>query len=173
MLNDNSLGAVIAYQGLVGRIESGHDVAFRGEVQVLSNIGGQAALVEISRPGMEIEVQLLTDGVQIMERAGREPERWLGSADVDLSEFCEIEVHKTSDAGPGPEQIIVSVNGSEVLRVEPRGTGDMALGRVLFGSLGQSDLGATIWRWVEVQAEYEQRKSPAAVTSVGRLKGRF
>ena len=173
LINDNSTATVIAYQGLLGRLEASHDVVFRGEVQVLSNIGGDAALIEISRPGMEVLVQLYPDGITVMERAGRDPARWLGTASVDLTEFCELEVHKTSNAGPDPESLTVSVNGVEVVSVVPRGAGDLGLGRVLFGSLGYADLGATIWRWVEVQAVYEVRKTPAAAASVGQLKGRF
>ena len=84
-----------------------------------------------------------------------------------------IEVHKTSDASSVPERVMVSVDGVEVISVEPRGTGDLGLGRILFGSLGYPDLGATIWRWVEVRAEPEEQKAPATAATVGRLKGRF
>jgi hypothetical protein len=99
--------------------------------------------------------------------------RWLGSVPVDLTEFSEIEIHKTSDAGPEPERISVSVDGVDLISVEPRGTGDLGLGRVLFGSLGYQDLGATVWRWVEVQAVYEEQKTPTTPATVGQLKGRF
>jgi len=173
LINDNSTSSVVAYQGLLGRLEASHDVFFRGEVKVLSNIGGEAALIEISRPGMEVLVQLYPDGISVVERAGRDPARWLGSASVDLTEFREIEIHKTSDAGPDPERLSVSVDGVELVSIEPRGTGDLGLGRVLFGSLGYADLGATIWRWVEVQAVYEQQKIPTAPATIGQLKGRF
>jgi hypothetical protein len=84
-----------------------------------------------------------------------------------------VEIHKTSIFSPEPEQIIVSVDGTELLRVHPRATGDMALGRVLFGSLGYADLGATIWRWVEVQAQLEEQKTPTARSSIGQMKARF
>ena len=50
ILNDNSAGHLIAYQGFLGLLEAGHEVAFRAEVQIVSNIGGEAVLVEISRP---------------------------------------------------------------------------------------------------------------------------
>jgi hypothetical protein len=173
LLNDNSPGTVVAYQGLLGRLEAGHDVVFSGELKVLSNIGGDAALIEISRPGMEILVQLHPDRITVLERASREPGRWLGSVTVDLTDFREIAVHKSSDAGAGPESLTVSIDGSEVISVVPRGTGDMGLGRVLFGSLGYADLGATIWRWVEVQAVYEEQKTPTTPATVGQLKGRF
>ena len=173
LLNDNSAGFLVAYQGLLGRLEAVHDVFFRGEVRVISNLGGEAALIEISRPGMEVLVQLFPAGIVVRERAGRDEPRWLGSAEVDLSDFREIEVHKTSVFSPDPEQVIVSVDGVELLRVQPRATGDLALGRVLFGSLGYADLGATIWRWVEVQAQLEEQKIPVQWSSVGRLKARF
>lgn len=173
LLNDNSAGFLVAYQGLLGRLEAVHDVFFRGEVRVISNLGGEAALIEISRPGMEVLVQLFPAGIVVVERAGRDEPRWLGSAEVDLSDFREIEVHKTSVFSPDPEQVIVSVDGVELLRVQPRATGDLALGRVLFGSLGYADLGATIWRWVEVQAQLEEQKIPVQWSSVGRLKARF
>jgi hypothetical protein len=173
LLNDNSAGFLVAYQGLLGRLEAVHDVFFRGEVRVISNLGGEAALIEISRPGLEVLVQLFPEGIVVMERAGRDAPRWLGSAAVDLSDFHEIEVHKTSVFSPDPEQVIVSVDGVELLRVQPRATGDLALGRVLFGSLGYADLGATIWRWVEVQAQLEEQKTPVERSSVGRLKARF
>ena len=173
LLNDNSAGFLVAYQGLLGRIESVHDVFFRGEVRVISNLGGSAALIEISRPGMEVLVQLFPEGIVVMERAGRDEPRWLGSADVDLSEFREVEVHKTSVFSQDPEQIIVSVDGAELLRVHPRATGDLAVGRVLFGSLGYVDMGATVWRWVEVQAQLEEQKIPVESSSIGCLKARF
>jgi hypothetical protein len=173
MLNDNSPGTVVAYQGLLGRIEAGHDVVFRAELKVLSNIGGDAALIEISRPGMEVLVQLHPDRITLIERSDREPGRWLGSVSVDLTEFRVVELHKSSDAGAGPESLTVSVDGSEVISVVPRGTGDMGLGRVLFGSLGYSDLGATVWRWVEIQAFYEEQKTPTVEATVGQLKARF
>jgi hypothetical protein len=173
LINDNSPGTVVAYQGLLGRIEASHDVVFRGELKVLSNIGGEAALIEISRPGMELLVQLHPDRITVVERSSREPGRWLGSAPVDLTDFREIEIHKSSDAGSGPERLTVSVGGNELITVSPRGTGDMGLGRVLFGSLGYSDLGATIWRWVEVQAVYEEQKTPTTAATVGQLKARF
>jgi len=173
LLNDNSAGFLVAYQGLLGRLEAVHDVYFRGEVRVISNLGGQAALIEISRPGMEVLVELYPEGIIVVERAGRDAPRWLGSASVDLSDFHEVEVHKTSIFSPEPEQIIVSVDGNELLRVQPRATGDLALGRVLFGSLGYADLGATIWRWVEVQAQLEEQKIPVAQTSIGQMKARF
>ena len=173
LLNDNSTGFLVAYQGLLGRIEAVHDVILRAEVRVISNLGGEAALIEISRPGMEVLVQLFPEGIVVMERAGRDGPRWLGSADVDLSDFHEVEVHKTSVFSPEPEQIIVSVDGTELLRVQPRATGDLALGRVLFGSLGYVDVGATVWRWVEVQAQLEEQKIPVEASSVGRLKARF
>jgi hypothetical protein len=173
LLNDNSAGFLVAYQGLLGRLEAVHDVFFRGEVRVISNLGGEAALIEISRPGMEVLVQLFPAGIVVMERAGRDEPRWLGSAEVDLSDFREIEVHKTSVFSPDPERVIVSVDGVELLRVQPRATGDLALGRVLFGSLGYADLGATIWRWVEVQVQLEEQKIPVQWSSVGRLKARF
>ena len=173
LLNDNSTGFLVAYQGLLGRIEAVHDVFFRGEVRVISNLGGEAALIEISRPGMEVLVQLYPEGIVVMERSGRDAPRWLGSADVDLSGFREVEVHKTSIFSQEPEQVIVSVDGAELLRVQPRGTGDLALGRVLFGSLGYADVGATMWRWVEVQAQLEEQKVPVEPSSIGRLKARF
>ena len=173
LINDNSPGTVVAYQGLLGRIESGHDIVFRGELKVLSNIGGEAALIEISRPGMEVLVQLHPDHITVVERSSRDPGRWLGSAQVDLTDFREIEIHKSSDAGSGPERITVSVDGSELISISPRGTGDLGLGRVLFGSLGYSDLGATVWRWVEVQAVFEEQKTPTTAATVGQLKARF
>jgi len=173
LLNDNSAGFLVAYQGLLGRIEAVHDIYFRSELRVISNLGGEAALIEISRPGMEVLVQLYPEGIVVVERAGRDAPKWLGSVNVDLSDFHEVEVHKTSIFNPEPEQIIVSVDGIELLRVHPRATGDMALGRVLFGSLGYSDLGATIWRWVEVQAQLEEQKTPAARSSIGQMKARF
>jgi hypothetical protein len=105
LLNDNSAGFLVAYQGLLGRLEAVHDVFFRGEVRVISNLGGEAALIEISRPGLEVLVQLFPEGIVVMERAGRDAPRWLGSAAVDLSDFHEIEVHKTSVFSPDPEQV--------------------------------------------------------------------
>jgi hypothetical protein len=173
LLNDNSPGMVVAYQGLLGQVEAGHDVVFRGEVKVLSNIGGEGALIEVSRPGMEVLVELYPDAINVLERSGRDPARWLGSVSVDLGEFRTIEVHKTSDASSLPERVMVSVDGVEVISVEPRGTGDLGLGRILFGSLGYPDLGATVWRWVEVRAEPEEQKTPATAATIGRLKGRF
>ncbi len=173
LMNDNSPGMVVAYQGLLGQVEAGHDVVFRGEVKVLSNIGGEGALIEVSRPGMEVLVELYPDAINVVERSGRDPMRWLGSAGVDLKDFRVVEIHKTSDVSGAPERVTVSVDGVEVISVVPRGTGDLGLGRILFGSLGYPDLGATVWRWVEVRAVPELQKAPATPATVGQLKGRF
>lgn len=173
LLNDNSAAEVIAYQGLLGRIEATHDVVFRAELRVVSNLGGDGAMIEISRPGMEVLVQLFPEGITVMERDGRDGERWLGSADVDLSGFRTLTIHKTSELHPAGEQVVVAVDGTELLRVQPHGTGDLGLGRVLFGSLGYIDFGATVWRWVEVDARLDESKTPTAAGSVGRLKGSF
>lgn len=173
LLNDNSSAELIAFQGLLGQIESAHDVVFRAEVRVVSNVGGDGALIEISRPGMEVLVQLFPEGIVLMERDGRTGERWLGSVDVDLSEFREVAVHKTSRLDPAGEQVIVSVGGQELIRAKPHGTGDLDLGRVLFGSLGYVDFGATLWRWVEVDARVDVAKIPTTDATMGQLKGRF
>lgn len=173
LLNDNSTAHLIAYQGLLGRIEAVHDVAFRAELKVVSNLGGDGALIEVSRPGMEVLVQLYPEGIVVLEREGRDGERWLGSVDADLSEYREVSVHKTSRHHPDGEQVAVAIDGVEVLRVTPHGTGDLDVGRVLFGSLGYLDFGATLWRWVEVDAHLDQQKTPADTGTVGRLKGRF
>ncbi|RKZ18073.1 hypothetical protein DRQ53_01430 [bacterium] len=173
LLNDNSPGEVVAYQGLLGQLEAEHDVAFRGELHVLSNIGGNAALIEISRPGMEVVVQLYRDQIVILERVGHAAPLWLGSVAIDMDRFRQIEVHKTSSVGQDAEQISVHVDGQELMRVTPRGGGELGLGRVLFGSMGYADMGATLWRWVEVEAQLEEIKIPVAGASLSSLKSRF
>lgn len=173
LVNDNSGGEVVAYQGLLGRIEAAHDLVFRGEVQVLSNLGGNAALVEVSRPGLEVIVQLYRDHVAVLERVDASSTRWLGSAPVDLERFREISVRKTSSSSPGAEEVIVEVDRVELLRVQPRAEGTLGLGRVLFGSMGYADMGATLWRWVEVEAQLEQVGTPVESATLGGLKSRF
>ena len=173
LLNDNSAGHLISYQGLLGQIEDVHDVVLQAEVKVVSNVGGDGALLEISRPGMELVVQLFPEGIVLMERDGREGERWLGSADADFSDFRVLSVHKTSRHHPDGEHVTVSVDGQQLLRATPHGTGELDVGRVLFGSLGYPDFGATLWRWIEVDAHLDQQKIPNGSGSVGRLKGSF
>lgn len=173
LVNDNSGAELVAYQGLLGLLDARHDVVFRGEVLVLSNIGGDGALIEISHPGLEIIVQLYRDHLSVLERVGADETHWLGSADVDLERFREIAIHKTSSVADGGELVSVAIDGATLLTVQPRAAGELSVGRVLFGSMGYADMGATLWRWVEVDAELKDPLTPVSSASVGELKARF
>ena len=122
---------------------------------------------------MEVLVELSPGEVSVHERDGRDTPRWIASADVDLTVFREIEILKSSISDPLGERVVVRVDGSTLLDVQPRGTGELGVGRVVFGSLGYPDLGASLWRWVEFQAEWIEQKTPSAPRSVGSLKRGF
>lgn len=176
LLNDNSQGALIAYQGLLGQIEAEHSVVVRAELKVYSNFGGRGAVLEVSRPGVEVILRLFPDQIVLMERAGRNGPRWLGSASVDLSSFAEVEISKASINEDEDETIRVSVNGVKVIEAAPFGGGELGVGRVAFGSLGYADIGASVWRWMDLEVNYVDSGGhliPTNSASFGQLKSQY
>ena len=150
LINDNSPGDCIAYQTLLGEIQSGHRATVSARMRVLTNLGGQAVVVEISRPGLELLLELHPDRVVALERRdGREP-FWLASANVDLSAYCDLRVTKLAANEDPLESLVVEVDGTEVLRTAGRGSGELGVGRIVFGSLDYPSFGASVWRRIEV-----------------------
>ncbi len=175
VLNDNTQGDYVAYQALVGQIRATDRVRLAARVRVLSNIGGLGALIEISRPGLERVVQLYPDHIEVYERAQGRTMHWLGGAPAALATGAEVVVTKASSSEDPNEALVVTIDGLEVLRVAGREEGELGLGRVVFGSLGYGDFGATGWTWVELRVDPMETGGRVAVESstVGALKGRY
>ena len=175
VLNDNSQGSCIAYQALVGQIQADHRVVLEARVRVLSNIGGMAAMVEISRPGAELVVQLHSEQIVVMERAADRELRWLASTPVDLGAPFDLRLTKAAVTEDPAETLTVEVDGQAVLSCRARGLGELGTGRVVFGSLGYPDMGASGWFWVDLAVEQIEVSGVVGVeaTSLGSLKGRF
>lgn len=176
LLNDNDAAERIAYQSVVGEIEAAHRIRVRARVRVLSNGDGDGALLEVSRPGMEVLVRLRTDRIDVVERLDGRQFRWLGSSPVDLTEYRELEVTKAALDEAGLETVRVAVDGQEILRVRPRGGGGLDVGRVLLGSLSYPSYGATLWQWIDVELWATSAEGSAVSvekSSVGSLKARW
>ncbi len=175
LLNDNSGLARVAYQTWLGEIEAADRVTVRAEVQVLSNLDGDGALVEISRPGLEVILRLRPLRVDLVERASARETRWLGSAAVDLSSPHEILLTKNASDGVEGEWVSVEIDGQEVIRALPRGGANLSVGRVLIGSLSYPGYGASIWSWIDLSRERVQPDTRVRTesTSVGQLKSRW
>lgn len=172
--NDNMPDSFIAYEGLLGQIEAEHRVEVRASVNVISNLGGQGAVIEISRPGLELIVQLHPDRVDVAEREGRRL-RWIGTAPADLSRESEIVVRKASSSDDERETLSVEIDGAEILSCAGRGAGTLGVGRVIFGSLGYKSFGASRWGWIAVDAEAPDLGPavPGDVSSFGSIKSGF
>jgi hypothetical protein len=172
-INDNSNADRIAFQTLVGSIDAAHELRVRASLSVLSNLMGEAALLELSRPGLEVLLRLFPDRLVLGERDGAGEFRWLGEASVDLSSLREIELVKFAAPSADVESVALSVDGLELLRVKPHALGALGIGRVLFGSLSLSDMGASVWDWIEIDVRYVAPQLPAATSSFGEFKSRF
>jgi hypothetical protein len=174
-LNDNTSAARIAYQTLLGEIEAPDRVVISTRVQVLSNFDGDGALMEISRPGLEIVLRLRPDRVDLMERVGRREMRWLASAVVDLSAERDLSFTKSAVDEEGAEWATVGVDGVEILRERPRGGGELGVGRVLIGSLSYPSFGASIWNWIDLELSRVDTGTlvPVEATSMSQLKSRW
>jgi len=174
--NDNSTGAYVAYQGMLGQIEAEHTVTVRTSMDVISNIGGQGAVIEISRPGLELIVQLFPDRVTLVEREDRGL-RFIATATATLEVESEVMVRKASSREDGRETLTVWIDGNQVLRGTGSARGQLGIGRVIFGSLGYQAYGATRWSWIEVEAvapDVDQGSSvPTEGRSFGSLKSEF
>jgi hypothetical protein len=174
-LNDNSSAARIAYQTMLGEIEALDRVELSTKVQVLSNYDGDGALIEISRPGLEVVLRLRRDRVDLMERVGSREMRWLASAAVDLSVERELNFTKSAVDEEGAEWATVEVDGVEILRERPRGGGELGVGRVLIGSLSYSGFGASIWNWIDLKLSRVDTgtRVRTEATSMSQLKRRW
>ena len=172
-INDNSNADRIAFQTLVGEIEAGQELHVRASLQVLSNLMGQAATLEIARPGLEIILRCFPQQLVLGERDADGGFRWLGQVAVDLSTMRQIELVKLASGGVGIEDVSLALDGVEVLRVTPHGLGTLGVGRVLFGSLSLPDMGASIWDWLEIELHDVVPQVPTAMQSFGALKSRF
>ena len=172
--NDNRPDAYVAFQGLLGEIDAAHAIEVRASMDVISNLGGLAGVLEISRPGLELVVQLHPDRIDVTEREGRRL-RWLATAPADLSEESELVVRRESSLADPRETLTVSVDGVEILRTAGNARGTLGVGRVVFGSLGYNSMGATRWSRIEVDAITPDVDPavPTDVRSFGRLKAAF
>lgn len=172
--NDNMGDGYIAFQGMLGELRAEHAVEFRAAVKVHSNIGGQGAVVEISRPGLELIVQLHHDRVDVAERDDGFL-RWVATAPTSMTEEHVLRVRKNSVHEDPDETLTVWVDGVEILRARGLATGTLGVGRVAFGSLGYQSMGATQWRWVELEAEPVDADTavPVETRSFGSLKNEF
>jgi hypothetical protein len=172
--NDNMGDGYIAFQGMLGELQAEHTVEFRAAVKVHSNIGGQGAVVEISRPGLELIVQLHHDRVDVAERADGYL-RWVATAPASLTEEHVLRIRKNSVREDSDETLTVWVDGVQVLQARGLAAGTLGVGRVAFGSLGYQSMGATQWRWVELDAEPVSADTavPVETRSFGALKSEF
>lgn len=172
--NDNRADAYIGYQGMLGQLEAEHEIEVRAEVEVFANLGGQGAVIEVSRPGLELIVQLYPDRVAIAEREGRDL-RWLATASASLIGKSIVTVRKASSLDDVRETLVVHVNDVEVVRAVGHGRGRLGVGRVIFGSLGYESMGATAWTWIDVRAEAPTIETalPEDASSFGALKSGF
>lgn len=172
--NDNDATEYVAFQGLLGDVQAEHDVIVRTSMDVLANFGGQGAMIELSRPGLELIVQLYPDRVEVLERQGRDL-RWLGGAPADLSVESVVELHKASSLGDPRETLTLRVDDVALVRVAGQGEGSLGVGRVVFGSMGYPDTGITRWHWIEVVAEAPTTDTtvPTDARSFGSLKAAF
>lgn len=150
LINDNSTGDCIAFQSMVGEIQAAHRVTVTAEMRILTNFGGQSAVIEISRPGLELLVQLDTDRIDVLERAGDRELVWLTGAPAELASYHEVSVTKLSVVEDPRESFVVAIDGAEVVRVAGRGDGRLGVGRIVFGSLDYASLGASVWSRVDV-----------------------
>lgn len=176
LLNDNTPTDRVAYQTLLGQIQASDRVTVRAQVSVLSNVGGDGALLELSRPGLELVLRLRMGRVDLMERSDTRDMAWLGTVPVDLSVAHEVSLCKEArPAGGGMEEASVEIDGVELLRVRPRGGGNLGVGRVLIGSLSYPGYGASVWSWLDTVVEHPDvaGRVPTESTSMGALKSRW
>lgn len=176
LLNDNDAGDRVAYQSMVGRVEASHRVRVQARVKVVANSDGDAALIELSRPGLEVLVRLRPDRIDVLERLEGRQTRWLGSAAADLTDYRLIEVEKAAIGEGGQEVVRVLFEGEEILSVQPQGGGELDVGRILMGSLSYPGYGASLWRWIEVELwrdDAEGSSVSVETPSVGSLKSRW
>jgi hypothetical protein len=172
-LNDNSNAERIAFQTLVGEIAAGNEVHVRASLQILSNLMGQAATLELARPGLEIVLRLHPQQVVLGERDQNGEFRWLGQAPIDLGTLRELELVKLAATGTAAEEVQLWLDGREALRVTPHALGGLGVGRVLFGSLSLADMGASVWDWLEIDLYDVAPQVSTRVDSFGGLKALF
>jgi hypothetical protein len=172
-VNDNSNAERIAFQTLVGEIAAGNEVHVRASLLILSNLMGQAATLELARPGLEIVLRLHPQQVVLGERDHSGEFRWLGQVPVDLGSLRELELVKLAAAAAATEEVQLWLDGQLALRVTPHAVGGLGVGRVLFGSLSLPDMGASIWDWLEIDLYDAAPQVSTRRDSFGALKARF
>lgn len=174
LINDNAAGDRIAFQALLGDIESDHRVELGARVYVVSNLGGRGAVLEVARPGLEVILRMFPDHIELVEREASGRFGWLASAPVDLREFRDLRLVKRAAADPRGEGYEVHVDGERILDVMPRESGGLGVGRVIFGATGYGDMGASVWDWVDVRVTRPQASGVVVESSsFGALKSRF
>ena len=174
LINDNRGDDKIGYQTLVGRIQSENRVIISARLKALSNFDGRGAVMEISRPGLQVALRFFPDHLELVERKDSGDWRWLASRSVDLfHEFHEVSLEKSSSAEDGGERIRVWLDGSLMADVKPQGDSTLPIGRVLIGALSRPSLGASIWDWMRYDLDGLVSSLPADESSVGELKASF
>ena len=175
VLNDNMVDGFVAYQGYLGQLRAEHEIEVETSMYVMSNIGGLGAVLEVSRPGQEMIVQLFPDRVAVAEREAGGRLRWITTVPVRLDEECRVRVQKASVIEDPSETLRVYVDDTLIVECTGRGAGELDIGRVVFGSLGYGSMGASFWRWIDVRATTPEPGTmvDTETRSFGALKGAF
>jgi hypothetical protein len=173
IINDNSIAETIAFQTLLGRIEADHAVSLTGRVKVLANSNGDAATMEVARPGLEAVLRLYTDRVDLLERKASGGYRWMGTAPVDLSVYRTVTLRKKSRREDPYETLVVEIDGQVVLTARPQALGGLDVGRLLVGSLSYVAVGASLWDWIRYRLESVAADVAADPVSMGSLKAAY
>lgn len=174
LLNDNRGDDKIGYQTLVGRIQAENRVVLTASLKALSNFDGRGAVMEISRPGLQVSLRFFPDRLELVERQENGDWRWMASRSVDLfSEFHEISLEKSSSAQEGGERIRVWLDGSLVADLKPQCSSRIPVGRVVIGAMSRPSLGASIWDWMRYELDGLVSSLPTEESSIGQLKAAF
>jgi hypothetical protein len=173
LLNDNTSDDRIAYETMLGIPQPEHRITLTARVRVISNLEGRAAVMEVARPHLQAVLRLYPEHVELVERTGTNEWRWMGTVDVDLSGFREIELTKASSVEDPAETISVAIDGAPVLRARPMALGDLDAGRLVIGSVALPALGASIWDWVDYRLTSVSKQVPVETVSFGAMKSRF
>lgn len=174
LINDNRGDDKIGYETLLGRIHAQNRVIVSARLKALSNFDGRGAVMEISRPGLQVGLRFFPDHMTLVERTESGDWRWLASVSVDLfHEFHEVALEKTSSAGDDGERARVYLDGVLVADVLPRGDSLLPVGRVIIGALSRPSLGASIWDWMRYDLDGVAKALPSEETSFGSLKANF
>ena len=174
LINDNRGDDKIGYQTLLGRISEQNRVIISARLKALSNFDGRGAVMEISRPGLQVGLRFFPDRLILVERDEDGEWRWLASSSVDLfNDFHEVALEKGSSAGPDGERIKVWLDGVLVADVKPCAASLVPVGRVVIGALSRPSLGASIWDWMRYDLDGLVSALPSEEGSFGSLKATF